>query len=46
MGGEFGENEYTHMYGWVPLRLTWSFIGYTPIQSKKLKKKYKAEIKL
>ena len=45
--GSLGENEYMHMYDWVPLLLTWSFIGYAPIQSEKLKKKkYKAEIKL
>ena len=25
MEGEFGENGYMHMYGWVPLLSTWNY---------------------
>ena len=37
-----------YMYGWVPLRFTWNYqtllTGYTPIQNKKLKKKWNSDV--
>ena len=41
--GSLGENGSMYMCGWVPSVFTWNYhtllAGYTPIQSKKLKKK-------
>ena len=42
MGGEFGENAYIYMYGWVPLLATWNYhIGIQLHSNTKLKGKGK-----